>query len=105
MTCDQPFIKVEHFLQMIDVFNTRRPRICATGYENFSGVPAIFSANLYPELLSLKGDRGARAVVEKYRHHLISLPCLDAALDCDTPQEFDQMTNYFMQSDVDQHCQ
>ncbi len=105
MTCDQPFIKVEHFLQMIDVFNTRRPRICATGYENFSGVPAIFSANLYPELLSLKGDRGARAVVEKYRHHLISFPCLDAALDCDTPQEFDQMTNYFMQSDVDQHCQ
>jgi molybdenum cofactor cytidylyltransferase len=104
MTCDQPVIKAQHFLNMINIFNTRRPRICATGYEDFSGVPAIFSSNLYPELLKLNGDRGARAVVEKYKQHLISLPCPDAALDCDTPQEFDEMTNYFSQKDTAQVC-
>lgn len=105
MTCDQPVIKVSHFLNMINVFNTSRPRICATGYEDFSGVPAIFSSNLYPELLKLKGDRGARAVVEKYKQHLISLPCPAAALDCDTPQEFDVMTKCFLQKDTLQVCE
>lgn len=52
------------------------------------GHPVIFSAALYPQIAALRGDDGARAVVQAAagRVHLTPLPGQRARLDLDTPE-------------------
>jgi xanthine dehydrogenase accessory factor len=89
MTCDQPLITPEHLAALINLFKSQNPRVCATEYGGISGVPALFSPSLYPELLQLKGERGARALITKYVGEMVTLPCQDAVMDCDTPQDLE----------------
>jgi len=55
------------------------------------GVPAIFPRRLFPALRELKGDRGARPVIERHRrrhpHDVIAVDCEHAAVDIDTPAD------------------
>ena len=78
LLCDQPRITAEHLRALIAV----DAPIVATGYRGIAGVPAIFAPELIPELLALRGDRGARAVIAEHGAHVI--PFEDAAIDVDT---------------------
>lgn len=77
--CDQPRVTAEHLRALIAV----DAPIVATGYSGIAGVPAIFAPELVPELLALRGDVGARAIVE--RHGAVVVPFEGAAEDVDTP--------------------
>ena len=80
MLCDQPLITIEHLL---DLIATASP-IVATGYSGIAGVPAVFAPEFVSELLVLRGDRGARAVIEAHRDVTRVVPFEDAAVDIDT---------------------
>ncbi len=80
MTCDQPLITGEHLRALIDAGSP----IAATGYSGISGVPAFFSAKFRDELLALRGDVGAKRVIERHRDELVTIPFEGAALDVDT---------------------
>ncbi|HEX3071461.1 MAG TPA: nucleotidyltransferase family protein [Thermoanaerobaculia bacterium] len=77
--CDQPLITAEHLRALLDV----DAPIAATGYAGTAGVPAVFAPSLVPELLALRGDRGARAVIEAHRDIARVVPFEDAAVDID----------------------
>jgi len=81
--CDQPLITIEHLL---DLIATASP-IAATGYSGIAGVPAVFAPEFASELLALRGDRGARAVVEAHRDVTRVVPFEDAAVDIDTADD------------------
>jgi len=80
MLCDQPLITIEHLL---DLIATASP-IVATGYSGIAGVPAVFAPEFASELLALRGDRGARAVIEAHRNVTTVVTFEDAAVDIDT---------------------
>lgn len=77
--CDQPLITAEHLRALLDV----NAPIVATGYAGTAGAPAVFAPSLIPELLALRGDRGARAVIEAHRNIAKVIPFEDAAVDID----------------------
>lgn len=77
--CDQPLITAEHLRALLDV----DAPIVATGYAGTAGAPAVFAPSLVPELLALRGDRGARAVIEAHRNIAKVIPFEDAAVDID----------------------
>jgi len=77
LLCDQPLITADHLRALIAI----DAPIVATGYAGIAGVPAIFAPRFVPELLALRGDRGARAIIEKYGARVV--PFEDAALDID----------------------
>ena len=55
------------------------------------GHPVLFEHHVYADLLNLRGDTGAKAVMEKHADHLrlIPLPGDRARLDLDTPEAWD----------------
>jgi len=81
MVCDQPFITAVHLRALI----AANAPIAATAYDGTAGVPAFFAARFLAELRELRGDRGARAVIE--RHGAVTIPFEAAALDIDTERD------------------
>jgi CTP:molybdopterin cytidylyltransferase MocA len=77
--CDQPLISIEHLRALIEI----DAPIVATGHSGIAGAPAVFAPSLVPDLLALRGDRGARAVIEVHRDITSVVPFEDAAVDID----------------------
>jgi molybdenum cofactor cytidylyltransferase len=84
MTCDQPLITSEHLRALVDAHSP----IAATGYTGIVGVPAFFAAKFRDELLALRGDVGARGLIERHRDELVTVPFEAAALDVDTAADY-----------------
>jgi molybdenum cofactor cytidylyltransferase len=82
--CDQPRIEVEHLRALVGT----DALIAATAYEDTIGVPAVFAAELADELLALRGDTGARAVIHAHRDVVLALRCEAAAIDIDTMDDY-----------------
>ena len=76
--CDQPRVTAAHLRALLAV----DAPIVASGYAGIAGVPAVFAPELIPELLALRRDVGARAVIE--RHGAVVIPFEDAAFDVDS---------------------
>ena len=81
--CDQPQVTSPHLAALIQ----SGAAIAATSYAATAGVPAFFSAAFRAELLELRGDRGAKVLLERHAGvvRLISLPA--AAIDFDEPSD------------------
>lgn len=86
---DQPLITSAHFKKIIENFKKNSPEIIAASYGNTLGVPALFSADLFSELLTLSGQKGAKAIISKYKDTLTELPFPAAHVDLDTPEEWE----------------
>ena len=56
----------------------------ASRYEGTLGVPAVFGRTRFPELLALRGDQGARALL-RHDPGVLVVDWPDGALDIDTP--------------------
>jgi molybdenum cofactor cytidylyltransferase len=80
LVCDQPGATAEHLRALA---KTGAP-LAASGYDGAFGVPAFFSAEFREELLSLRGDTGARGVLNAHRDRLAIVP-LAHAEDWDVP--------------------
>lgn len=83
--CDQPLVTSEHLRALIE---STAP-IAATGYRGIAGVPAAFDSQFRDDLLSLRGDRGARAVIETQGATVI--PFEDAAIDIDREEDYQKL--------------
>ncbi len=81
LLCDQPRITADHLRALIAL----DAPIAASGYAGIAGVPAIFAPRFVPELLALRGDRGARAIIERHREEVGVVMFEDAAFDIDEP--------------------
>lgn len=79
MTCDQPHVTSSHLRALIDA----GAPIAATAYAGIAGVPAFFSAEFRDELLALRGDVGARSVIDRHRDVVVAIPLPEAELDVD----------------------
>lgn len=85
---DQPLITTSDLKKIIEKFKKDSPPLVAAFYEHTLGVPTLFSADLFPELLTLSGQKGAKAIINKYRESLAKLDLPAAKVDLDTPQEW-----------------
>jgi molybdenum cofactor cytidylyltransferase len=75
--CDQPLVTADHLRALIAI----DAPIVATGYAGIAGVPAVFAPQFAPDLLALRGDRGARTLIETHGARVVFFE--DAALDVD----------------------
>jgi CTP:molybdopterin cytidylyltransferase MocA len=62
-----------------------RPAACT--YAGTLGIPAVLPRRLFPELLALRGDRGAKAIL--LREGAAPLPFPGGEMDLDTPEDLD----------------
>lgn len=82
--CDQPRITPAHLRALVAAGSP----IAATGYSGIAGVPVFFAAEFRNELLALRGESGARSVVEAHRSRTAVIPFDAARFDLDTDADF-----------------
>lgn len=80
MLCDQPLITAEHLRALVDA----HAPIAATAYSGTLGVPAYFAKEFREELLALRGDAGAKRVIEAHRELVVGIGFEAGAADIDT---------------------
>ena len=64
--CDQPAVTTAHLDALIAAHAADPARTIGSAYAGAVGVPAIIPRARWPELLALRGDRGARALLGEH---------------------------------------
>lgn len=91
--CDQPTIPTSHFEQLAQAFGQGQHDIVVTDYAGSFGVPAIFSRAMFASLGALKGDRGAKSLMQNATRKIAHVPCEAAAIDLDTMADVHRFQN------------
>ncbi len=83
---DQPLMTARILDTLIASKHATGKRILIPFYNGERGNPALFDASLFPELLEISGDGGARSVIEHHRSEVahIELGASMASYDVDT---------------------
>ena len=102
MLCDQPFVTPEIIARIVAAHIETGRSIVASRYGGTYGVPALFGKAHFAELGALKGDAGAKRVIQKHlpKVHLVPFP--EGEIDIDTPDDLArlQSTDYSDASDA-----
>ena len=96
---DQVAITADDLKRLAGAWGGEESVIAASVYEQRVGVPAIFPRICFPELAELRGDQGARLVLERNHYRLTRVPMPNAALDLDTPDDLVALTQRFRQQE------
>lgn len=90
INADQPFLTPQVIDALIARYATTRAAIVAPTFEGQTGSPVLFARELFDELAALTGDVGGKAMFEKYRARMETIPIDDAraAIDLDTPEDY-----------------
>jgi molybdenum cofactor cytidylyltransferase len=85
---DQPRLHTPLLNRLIEVFEGGEREIVACSYAGTVGAPALFARPHFSELTALRGDRGAKSVLEAHEAELAQVPFPDGATDLDTPEDY-----------------
>ena len=86
---DQPNISSSHLNEIIAMATSNPETIVAANYDKKNGVPALFPAVFYSELMALEGDKGASNYLNSEGTKIISIPFGNALIDIDTMQDYE----------------
>lgn len=92
LVCDQWKLSADFLRSLIQLYNSERRTLTGSEYAGRIGVPAVFSSQFFPELLTLSGDRGARSILERHRDEAGRLIFPDGDKDLDTSEQLPDLT-------------
>ena len=87
MLCDQPLVKSAHLNELIEKFAETGKPLIVSKYQDAEGVPAIFSGEIFSQLLKIEGDKGARTVIEENSELAEFVEIPEAGADIDTKKD------------------
>lgn len=89
---DLPFIGAEVVNSLVREFRAKSPAVTLATTGGRAGHPVVFRRDLFPELETLSGDRGARAVVDRHRHEILAVETGTEAIlrDIDTREDLEE---------------
>ena len=89
LVCDQIAVDGALVLRLLEARRARPDAVVACGYSGTRGIPSVFPAWCFPELLDLRGDRGARGLLSGAAVEVVPFPEGDTDVDCpeDLPPE------------------
>jgi molybdenum cofactor cytidylyltransferase len=91
MVCDQPFAGHELLINLIEKQKESAAPLVASNYAGINGVPALFHKSLFNSLLKLKGDSGARKLLQEYAGKVAIVPFPLGEIDIDTRKDYDNL--------------
>jgi molybdenum cofactor cytidylyltransferase len=88
MGCDQPRLTADHLGALIAAFEGQAAAvIAASSYAGVQAVPAVFPRAAFAELAALRGDRGARSVIESAPCPVVGMEFSGGEVDIDLPED------------------
>lgn len=92
---DQVAVTTSDLKRLIAAWNGQDSVLAASVYAGQLGVPAIFPRFAFSELQQLRGDQGAKAIINRYSSRLAHVPMPNAAYDLDTLEDVAAMQEAF----------
>lgn len=77
--------------QLIATYHITKQPIVASSYAGIRGVPVLFHQRLFPALLALNAEQGAKYLIKKYADEVACVPFSEGAIDIDTPEDYRQL--------------
>lgn len=91
LACDQPRLEASFLRELQRVHATGGRQIAASAYAGTLGIPALFGRVYFAALLTLEGDRGAKALILSHPSDVVAVPFPGGELDIDTPADLDRL--------------
>jgi molybdenum cofactor cytidylyltransferase len=91
LPCDQPFVNAAVLTQFIQLRLTSRKPIIASAYAETLGIPALFDRSCFADLLGLKGDSGAKAIILARSNDVASFDFPAGEIDIDTAADYKKL--------------
>lgn len=89
LLADQPYLDAPLLLDMAAMLERKPDKWgVVASYGDTIGVPALFSQALFPELLALRGQQGAKTLIYLHQSKLLTLPFPKGQFDLDTPEDW-----------------
>jgi molybdenum cofactor cytidylyltransferase len=87
---DQPFLSSGTVDRMIRVYSETKAPVVVPVYHGVRGNPVLFDRSLFPEIKRIRGDKGAKSVVERHHESLQEVAVEDKGVlvDIDTPSDY-----------------
>jgi molybdenum cofactor cytidylyltransferase len=92
MLCDQPLVTAGVLRRVVDAHVDSRAMVTAAEFDGTLGPPVIVDATMFPELLALPDDRGAKALWIARPEIVRRVACPEAGVDVDTPEDFERLS-------------
>jgi molybdenum cofactor cytidylyltransferase len=89
---DQVCVTSDDLKRLVAAWNRQENDIAAATYERHVGVPAIFPRWCFSELAALRGDEGARRILQRNSDRVVHVPMSNAGFDLDTPEDLAALT-------------
>lgn len=90
--CDQPFVSTELLRQILQKAALGTAPIVASVYANGTkGVPAWFDESFFEYLYRLKGDIGARKIIQQFADMTATVSFPQGEIDLDTPEQYREL--------------
>ncbi len=95
MLGDQPFVTAAIVERLIAEWRATGAAIVAPSYRGRRGNPVLFARAIFPELLAITGDQGARAILAAHAADLRLVPFDDdrPLADIDTPADYQRLAD------------
>lgn len=91
LVCDQPYISPDLLQELINKKKVSGKKIIASAYNGTNGVPALFDSYFFPALLLLKGQEGAKKIIQQHPDDLETIDFANGNTDIDTVDDYERL--------------
>ena len=88
MLCDQPYVDAAVLKQLIAKHEETNKPIVACAYKDTIGTPVLFYKKIFPALLVLKGQSGAKKIIAENMDATATIPFELGYIDIDTKEDY-----------------
>ncbi len=88
VVCDQPYITENTITALLELQKEKDTPMAAAYYDQVMGTPALFHQTIFDEIISLKGDIGAKKIIQSRPEEVAKLHFEKGLLDIDTKEDY-----------------
>jgi molybdenum cofactor cytidylyltransferase len=93
MVCDQPYIEASLLNDILASQEKTGTPVAAAYYNGVAGTPALFHKEIFSDLLSLRGDKGAQKILRQLADRVTTVPFPMGIIDIDTKDHYEKLTH------------
>jgi molybdenum cofactor cytidylyltransferase len=93
MVCDQPYIEASLLNDILVSQEKTGTPVAAAYYNGVAGTPALFHKEIFSDLLSLRGDKGAQKILRQLADRVTTVPFPMGIIDIDTKDHYEKLTH------------
>lgn len=89
--CDQPYVTTIVFDNLIKEHQKTEKGIIASAYSETLGTPVLFHKKYFTELQELKGQEGAKKIINRFLDDTATVPFEKGDIDIDTIEDYNKL--------------